>query len=134
MISVNISGLPVGQGSFKHGLHVHTSGISVYSNNVTTTCGSSGMHFNPLNQTHGDINAIVRHVGDYGNVMSDNNGNIIANFTDRVSTLFGDFNVLGRTIVLHQDQDDLGLGNSTTSKTTGNSGARIACGVIGRLE
>ena len=75
-----------------------------------------------VNQTHGDINAQIRHVGDYGNVVSDNNGKILANFTDKVSTLYGPYGVIGRCIVLHQLEDDLGLKNDTGSKTTGNSG------------
>jgi Cu/Zn superoxide dismutase len=87
--------------------------------------------------------------------MSDNTGRIITTFTDLVSTLYGPFGVIGRTIVLHQLEDDLGLKNDTGSKTTGNAGAvtlknisfsklrfffifanfflgnRIACGTIG---
>jgi Cu-Zn family superoxide dismutase len=81
--------------------------------------------------THGDISAKVRHVGDYGNVLTDANGNIQVTFNDTVSKLYGPEGVIGRTIVLHQLADDLGLGNATLSLTTGNSGARIACGVIG---
>lgn len=98
---------------------------------VFKVCGSSGPHFNPLNQTHGNISAEVRHVGDYGNVISDNDGNIVTTFTDSVSQLYGPLSVLGRTIVLHQKEDDLGLNPDEGSKTTGNSGARLACGVIG---
>jgi Cu-Zn family superoxide dismutase len=70
-------------------------------------------------------------VGDYGNVVSDNRGSLATVFTDPVSRLYGSFGVIGRTIVLHALPDDLGLGNNPASLTTGNSGARIACGVIG---
>ena len=66
--------------------------------------------------------------------MSDVNGNIITNFDDTVSQLFGQFSIIGRTIVLHQNQDDLGLGINAASLTTGNSGNRIACGIIGILN
>ena len=97
-------------------------------------CGSTGGHFNPTNKTHGDISAAVRHVGDYGNIQADNNGNIVGTFSDKVSKLYGPMGIIGRTIVLHQLQDDLGLGNNTGSFTTGNAGARIACGVIGILN
>jgi Cu-Zn family superoxide dismutase len=79
----------------------------------------------------GDISAAIRHAGDYGNVIVDANGNIQTTFNDSVSKLFGPFGVLGRTVVLHQLVDDLGLVNNTGSLTTGNAGARIACGVIG---
>jgi len=118
-ISVNITGLPVGQGTFKHGLHVHEKSIQSTSDDVTIRCGSTGSHFNPTNQTHGDISAAVRHVGDYGNVISDNNGNIITTFNDTVSDLFGPFGIVGRTIVLHQLQDDLGLAGNAGSLSTG---------------
>ena len=87
-------------------------------------CGSSGPHFNPFNQTHGDISAKIRHVGDYGNIQSDNNGNVDISFTDTVSKLFAASGngILGRTIVLHQNKDDLGFGNNTASLLNGNAG------------
>jgi Cu-Zn family superoxide dismutase len=87
-----------------------------------------------LNQTHGDIGASVRHVGDYGNIIADPNGNVNTVFNDTVSKLYGQFGIIGRTLILHQNEDDLGLVNNTGSLTTGNAGARIACGVIGILN
>jgi Cu-Zn family superoxide dismutase len=39
--------------------------------------------------------------------------------------------IIGRSIIIHQDEDDLGKGNFDDSHTTGHSGARIACSVIG---
>ena len=39
--------------------------------------------------------------------------------------------IIGRSIIIHEDEDDLGLGNFEDSKTTGHSGKRIACSVIG---
>jgi Cu-Zn family superoxide dismutase len=38
----------------------------------------------------------------------------------------------GRSIIVHADKDDLGLGGEDDSLTTGHSGKRIACAVIGR--
>ncbi|KAK6009582.1 copper/zinc superoxide dismutase [Ostertagia ostertagi] len=53
--------------------------------------------------------------------------------SDSVISLTGQHNVIGRAIVIHADVDDLGRGTSELSKTTGNAGARVACGVIGIL-
>lgn len=72
----------------------------------------------------------MRHVGDFGNVIS-SNGTIQVTFTDKLAQLYGPLGIIGRTIVLHQLEDDLGLKDDAGSKSTGNAGARLACGVIG---
>ena len=126
-----MTGLPTGQGNLQHGLHVHQYGINDTSDNLTAICLSSGPHFNPENLTHGNISDTIRHVGDYGNVISDNKGVISVTFVDTVSQLYGPFGIIGRTIVLHQKVDDLGRGGNPESLINGNAGARIACGVIG---
>ncbi len=48
---------------------------------------SSGGHFNPTNMNHGNILSTVRHVGDYGNVVADENGVININIIDNISGL-----------------------------------------------
>lgn len=45
--------------------------------------------------------------------------------------LTGPYSVIGRACVLHRNVDDLGDGTSPESSVNGNSGARIACGIIG---
>ena len=50
---------------------------------------------------------------------------------DELVTLFGENSVFGRSFVVHADPDDLGEGGVELSKTTGNAGGRLACGVIG---
>ena len=40
----------------------------------------------------------------------------------------------GRTLIVHEDEDDLGLGSFEDSKTTGHAGKRIACAIIGRCS
>jgi hypothetical protein len=38
----------------------------------------------------------------------------------------------GRSIIVHDDEDDLGNGPFEDSKVTGHSGARIGCAIFGR--
>lgn len=51
--------------------------------------------------------------------------------SDAVITLHGARTILGRGVVVHTGEDDLGRGGSPDSKKTGNAGGRTACGVIG---
>ncbi|KIY63877.1 copper/zinc binding superoxide dismutase [Cylindrobasidium torrendii FP15055 ss-10] len=109
-----------------HGAHVHQLG------NLTAGCASSGGHFNPFNQTHGAPSDEVRHVGDMGNLVADEGGVIEFELEDVWMSLYeSDTSILGRTLVLHGGQDDLGKGGNQTSLENGNSGDRIACGIVG---
>uniref|UniRef100_A0A8R1I3E4 Superoxide dismutase [Cu-Zn] n=1 Tax=Caenorhabditis japonica TaxID=281687 RepID=A0A8R1I3E4_CAEJA len=110
-----------------HGFHVHQYGDS------TNGCISAGPHFNPLGKTHGGPDSEVRHVGDLGNVEAGADGVAKVNITDKFITLYGANTVVGRSMVVHAGQDDLGQGvgdKAEESKKTGNAGARAACGVI----
>lgn len=122
----NLTGMPPG----KYGFHVHELGD-------ITTCYTSEGHFNPENLNHGGRNVTVRHVGDLGNVQFEAsdvpgyNGIATVSFTDHLISLRGANSILGRTLVLHEEEDDLGLGDNEASLITGNAGPRVACGVIG---
>ena len=123
----DITGLEPG----KHGLHVHEFG------DTTNGCMSTGPHFNPNNMTHGAPTDAIRHAGDLGNVIADAGG---CKFTikDMQIPLTGQNSIVGRAFVIHELEDDLGKGDNSeigtqgkTSSTTGNAGARLACGVVG---
>ncbi|KAL1928359.1 hypothetical protein VTP01DRAFT_2715 [Rhizomucor pusillus] len=120
-IEAKISGLTAG----KHGFHVHEFGDN------TNGCTSAGAHFNPFGKTHGAPEDEERHVGDLGNVVAGADGNATLKVTDNQIKLIGPQSVIGRTIVVHAAEDDLGKGGHELSKTTGNAGDRWACGVIG---
>ncbi|KAF4690603.1 Superoxide dismutase [Cu-Zn] [Perkinsus olseni] len=109
----------------QHGVHVHE--FSDFSNG----CTSTGGHYNPFYKFHGDrLNMTVRHVGDMGNIKADASGRAKGSFYDSLILLFGPTSSLTRSVVLHADQDDLGLGGNPGSRATGNSGARLVCGKI----
>jgi len=120
-IKASITGLAAGD----HGFHVHEFGDN------TNGCVSAGAHYNPFGKEHGAPTDTNRHLGDLGNVTADSDGKVDATLTDDQVTLFGQHTVVGRTMVIHADPDDLGKGGHDDSKTTGHAGARLACGVIG---
>ncbi|KAI9205382.1 CuZnSOD [Polychytrium aggregatum] len=120
-VEVALSGLTPG----KHGFHVHQFGDN------TNGCISAGGHFNPHGHTHGAPEDAVRHAGDLGNVIAGPDGTVKTVLTDSQVQLLGPLSVIGRTVVVHADEDDLGKTLHELSKTTGNAGGRLACGVIG---
>jgi len=63
--------------------------------------------------------------------MADPFGNAYMCFTDQLISLYGEYSIVGRSVVVHAQEDDLGKTNHPDSSKTGNSGARVACGVIG---
>jgi Cu-Zn family superoxide dismutase len=98
---------------------------------ISKGCESMCAHFNPFNKNHGGPKSSDRHVGDLGNIKSDENGYAMYSFRDGMIKLHGKANIVGRGLIIHADPDDLGTGNHELSLTTGNSGKRIACAVIG---
>lgn len=107
-----------------HGFHIHEWG------DLTNGCTSAGAHYNPFSKDHGGLDSKIRHVGDLGNINSIN-GEAKFDFIVPDLDVVGQYSIIGRSLIIHQDQDDLGLTSNPLSKTTGNSGARVACTVIG---
>lgn len=123
-ITIDLKGVPVG----KHGFHIHTSG------DLRHGCKSLCSHYNPYNKNHGGKRSRERHVGDLGNLETDKKGNISITMYDTKITLDGKYSIIGRSVVIHDKEDDLGKGNNIESLITGNAGKRIGCGVVGFSE
>jgi Cu-Zn family superoxide dismutase len=118
-INVNVSGLKPGL----HGIHIHNIG-----NCTSTSFTSAGAHYNPLGKEHGLNNSKGPHAGDLPNLEVSKNGTANINVTtNRVTLSSGPttlFTANGTSLVIHADPDD------QMTNPAGNSGARIACGVI----
>jgi len=120
-VSVKVSQLTPGE----HGIHIHTVGKCEAP--AFTTAGG---HFNPTSAHHGAKNAAEPHphVGDLDNLKVGENGKASATFVINGATLADGQNSLfhegGTALVIHAKADDL------MSDPSGNSGDRIACGVI----
>ena len=91
-------------------------------------------HFNPYGKKHGGPNSKERHVGDLGNLITDEKGNVNYQFTDNIIKLRGKANVIGRGLIIHADTDDLGKGGNKASLLNGNAGKRIGCAIIGYAQ
>ncbi|XP_052174073.1 superoxide dismutase [Cu-Zn] 2 isoform X2 [Diospyros lotus] len=92
---------------------------------------SRGPHFNPLKKDHGAPSDMERHAGDLGNIVAGPDGVAEVSIIDVQIPLSGQHSILGRAVVVHADPDDLGRGGHELSKTTGNAGGRVGCGIIG---
>ncbi|GMR30408.1 hypothetical protein PMAYCL1PPCAC_00603, partial [Pristionchus mayeri] len=62
------------------------------------------------------------------------NGIVDISNSDTYLSLNGLYSIIGRALVVHEKEDDLGLGGDEASKQNGNAGARVACGVIAIME
>ncbi len=87
-----------------HGIHIHEK--SDFSNG----CASAGGHYNPFNKTHGGRGYEVRHVGDMGSISLVLSDPATLYYIDDQIKLTGDYSVIGRSVVVHQDADDNGMG------------------------
>lgn len=118
VMQADISGL---KPNTEHGIHIHEKG------DCSAPDGSSaGGHFNPTNKPHGHYATAESHAGDMPNLKSDANGAAKLSVPlQAVNTQDGaSNNIIGRSVIIHAAPDDY------HSQPSGNSGARIACGVI----
>ena len=105
-----------------HGFHIHEFGDC-----SADDFSSAGGHYNPWDATHGapDTAQPQHHAGDLGNLEADDNGVARKELVMRNISLVRRNPILGRAVVIHAGPDDL------KTDPAGDSGARIACGVIG---
>ena len=118
-ISGTLTGLPPGE----HGFHIHETGRC-----KAPSFESAGGHFNPTGRQHGFDNPEGPHAGDLRNLQVARDGSAVVSTTDSLVTLReGETALLDAdrsALVIHADPDDY------VSQPSGNSGDRIACGVI----
>lgn len=103
-----------------HGFHVHEKGDC-----SAPDASSAGGHFNPDGKPHGHPGHGAHHAGDLPQLVADAGG--VARLTVDAAQLAigsGSADVLGRSVVVHAGADDF------TTQPAGNSGPRVACGVI----
>jgi superoxide dismutase, Cu-Zn family len=118
--AVRVQGRIEGLSEGKHGFHVHQFGDC-----SAVDAASAGDHFNPTDQPHGEHGVGSRHAGDFGNIEAGADGVANVDFLDHMITFSGNSNIIGRSLIVHQNEDDL------TSQPSGNAGPRVACGIIG---
>jgi Cu-Zn family superoxide dismutase len=118
MVTAKLSGLKPNQ---EHGFHVHEKGDCSSADAM-----SAGGHFNPTNAPHGPQTG-PHHAGDIPNLKADASGNAQGTFhLTGLNIGSGAADIVGKSVVVHANPDDY------ASQPAGNSGARIACGVISR--
>lgn len=119
---VHISGTIQGlKPDAEFGFHVHEKG------DCSAPDGSSaGGHFNPTQAQHGNPTGPSHHAGDMPNIKSNAEGMAQVDTTEAGTSLHGDpgMDVMGKAIVVHESPDDY------ATQPSGNSGKRVACGVI----
>ncbi|TRZ00871.1 hypothetical protein DNTS_034090 [Danionella cerebrum] len=105
-VTLRLYGFPV-DSQQPRAIHIHEYG------DFSKGCLSTGGHYNPFIVNH------PQHPGDFGNFKSANGK--IRQSLHSSATLFGELSILGRSVVIHEGEDDLGRGDNTESLLTGNA-------------
>ncbi len=120
-VTAQVQGLTPG----RHGIHLHEVGRC--DPPAFTTAGG---HFNPTNRQHGLANSLGTHAGDMVELVAPASGTASYATTNMMVTLGAGptslFDADGSALVIHADPDD------QMTDPSGNSGARIVCGVLVR--
>jgi superoxide dismutase, Cu-Zn family len=116
-VEATVSGLPA---ESLHGFHIHE-----YGDCRASDATSAGGHFNPTDMPHGGPTDTERHLGDLGNLPTDEDGVATIDFVDEQISLRGEHSIIGYAVIVHEDRDDL------VSQPVGDAGPRKGCGVIG---
>lgn len=120
-----LSGLPPGE----HGFHLHQVGRC--DRTEATPFTSAGGHYNPAGRQHGALNPAGPHAGDLSNITAGADGRVAFPDSGLVVTMAGAardglLDADGASLLVHATADDY------RSDPAGQSGARIACGVLER--
>ncbi|WP_434391558.1 superoxide dismutase family protein [Melittangium boletus] len=115
-LTLNVSGATEG----KRGAHIHQKGDC-----SAPDATSAGDHWNPASKDHGpaDMN---HHLGDLGNIQigADGKGSLTVTKKEWKISDGSAEDIVGKAVIIHAGEDDL------MSNPSGNSGGRVACGVI----
>jgi Cu-Zn family superoxide dismutase len=118
---VRIEGTITGLKPGEHGFHIHANGDC-----SAPDASSAGGHFDSGGHPHGppDSPPDQHHLGDFGNITADENGEAEVSLTAPALRMSGPDSIIGKAVIVHADPDDL------HSQPSGNAGARVGCGVI----
>ena len=119
MVLAEVENLPTEKDKCKgkfFGMHIH-SGMSC-SGNRKDQFANAGTHYNPCKTKH------PHHSGDLLPLL-ENNGYAFEIF---ITNRFSVREIIGKTVIIHSDPDDF------KTQPSGNSGDKIACGVIKRVK
>ncbi|XP_023555058.1 extracellular superoxide dismutase [Cu-Zn] [Octodon degus] len=115
----DLEGFPEDATGSRRAIHVHRFG------DLSQGCDSTGPHYNPWSTPH------PQHPGDFGNFVVRPGGRLWKYQAGLPASLAGPHSIVGRALVVHAGEDDMGCGDNPASLENGNAGPRLACCVVG---